>query len=190
MNLRSLMSAGPVAACLAASAGLTAGCSSPVAQPSPAVVGLSASAAGRGTAASALRTSAQADAEHFPDSGVLMITLLPGSGATPEASTTRRITSSSTIARIASMINALPTLPADFGYCPADMPGTSLELDFAPTADAPLSASTRVLVPSRTTGKCLPEVEVSVDDAPEPGLYGSTDAELFPRLEQLAGITG
>ena len=149
-----------------------------------------------GARASTLQVGVEVDyrmpkpkAERVPDSSVLTITLQPVPGGTPTAAATKVITSRSTITQIATDINVLPTMPLAAAYCPMIRPSTSLALDFEPTASAPASASTVVVVPSEPAGICAPGVQVTVDGAREPELDDSPSADLFTQLEQLAGIT-
>jgi hypothetical protein len=149
-----------------------------------------------GAAASTLQVSVEVDyrlprpkAELVPDSGILTATLQPASGGTLGAASTRRITSRSTIARIAADINALPTVAEGPVYgCPEIVASTTLTLDFAPTASAPPAASTLVEVPIAPTAICRPGMQVTVDGVREPDLDDSAHAGLFTELERLTGF--
>lgn len=151
-----------------------------------------------GATASTLQVNVEADyrvprpeAERVPDSAVLEVTLRPVSAqGTPGAATTETITSRSTIAQIASDLNALPTAAFGPAYaCPNIGLETTLTLDFEPAVNAPASASTVVQVPIRPTGICTPALRVTVDGTVQPVLDDSMHAGLFGQIEQLAGIT-
>lgn len=141
--------------------------------------------------ASTLEVDVEADyrpvkpaAERIPDSAVLIV-----GPVTPSAGK-KVITSASTIAQIAADLNALPTLAAHGVYaCPALLATPSLDLTFAPSADAPASASTVALVPSRPGGFCAPGVQVTVNGTSEPQLDNSVRSDLFTQLEKLTGVT-
>lgn len=123
-------------------------------------------------------------AEHIPDSAVLIVsTQAPSAGK-------KVVTDVSTIARVASDINELPTVPIQGVYaCPAIRQVAQLDLVFAASADAPSSASTVVTVPDRPAGTCAPGVQVSVNGTEEPALDNSVNQNLFTQLEKLTGVT-
>lgn len=157
-----------------------------------------------GAGASTLQVTAEVDyrpvkppAERIADSSVLTVKLLPvpgfgqpeWSGKAAAAHTGERVvTSASTIARIAADINALPAMPPYVAFCPATRGSTTLSLAFAPSPDAPDSASTIVKVPEQPAGFCAPGVQVTIDATVEPELDNSVHAGLFAQIEQLAGV--
>jgi hypothetical protein len=123
-------------------------------------------------------------AEHIPDSAVLIVSTQVQSAGK------KVITDASTIAQVASDINALPTVPMQGVYaCPAIRQVAGLNLVFAASADAPSSASTVVTVPDRLAGICAPGVQVTVNGAEEPALDNSVNQSLFTQLEKLTGVT-
>lgn len=134
-------------------------------------------------------------ADHIPDSRVLTVTLTPvslpkgaaGGGIVVGAGGTKTITSASEIAQIADELNALPLQPRyPAAYCPQMGAVPSLTFGFAPSAHAPASTSTVVVITTRTSGMCGEGVHVTVDGAPQPDLYH--DAWLFTRFEKLTGF--
>lgn len=127
---------------------------------------------------------AEPAAEHIADSAVLIVS------TQAQSSGKKVITDASTIAQVASDINALPTVPMQGVYaCPAIRQVAGLNLVFAASADAPSSASTVVAVPDRPAGICAPGVQVTVNGTEEPALDDSVNQHLFTQLEKLTGVT-
>lgn len=123
-------------------------------------------------------------AERIPDSAVLIVS------AQSRSTDKKVITSASTIAQVAKEINALPTLAMHGVFaCPALMATPTLDLTFAPSATAPASATTTVVLPSRPGGICSPGVQVTVDGTEQPALDNSVNQNLFTDVEKLTGVT-
>lgn len=134
-------------------------------------------------------------AENFPDSGVVQITARPQEGAKPTF--TRRITDATTVAKVAGILNALPTDPVQGTLiCPGAAgspemgPPSWVEIDFSPSAGAAAVIQASLWAGASRGGSWCNggdtvEVSLGKTSAPVLELYPS---DVLARLVQALGL--
>ncbi|HTJ67980.1 MAG TPA: hypothetical protein VL551_10655 [Actinospica sp.] len=170
-----------VAAC--AATGMLAACASEKGVP----VESGTSATPTPSATSSYTRPAKPASEQIPDSASLTVALHIVPGTTDTGARSVTLTDATKIAQIAAEINALPTQPKyPKVYCPMEIDGPYLTLDFRDSATGPVLA--HVKVPPKASGMCSPAIQVTVNGVTEPALDDASQPTLYTRLLQTAGL--
>jgi hypothetical protein len=120
-------------------------------------------------------------AEVVPVTRLLNVGVVPGAGTTIHASS-RTVTDRSTIAKVAAIINALPTVPDEAFSCPADS-GAAIDLVFWNGGESPMLARVRLPLSG-----CQNLISVTVGKGRQPTLDATTSSTQAPATTRIASL--